>query len=154
MSEAVHYETLEEEANHVIAESRMVLPGVQTILGFQLMAVFNQRFELFSRNEQILHFTAFFLTAAAMGLIMAPAAYHRQAERRWVSRRFVSTASRLLTISMVPFLTGICLDTFLVGRLIFDSRETSIMATMVLFLFLAGIWFGLPFLVRNRPVRR
>ena len=28
----------------------MLLPGVQTFLGFQLMAVFNQRFELFTHR--------------------------------------------------------------------------------------------------------
>jgi len=41
----VHRETLEEEATHVTDEARMLLPGVQTVLGFQLIAVFNQRFQ-------------------------------------------------------------------------------------------------------------
>jgi hypothetical protein len=37
-------ESLEDEATHATDEARMVLPGVQAILGFQLVAVFNQRF--------------------------------------------------------------------------------------------------------------
>jgi inorganic pyrophosphatase len=44
----VHRESLEEASTHVGGEARMLLPGVQTILGFQLMAVFNQRFEQFT----------------------------------------------------------------------------------------------------------
>ena len=55
--------------------------------GFQLVAVFNQRFVLFSPGEQLLHFAAFLLIALAMGLIMTPAAYHRQVERTTASRR-------------------------------------------------------------------
>lgn len=150
MREAVHHDTLEEEVHHVISEARMVLPGVQTILGFQLMAVFNQRFELFARGEQILHLGAFLLTATAMGLIMAPAAYHRQVERDCVSRSFANMASRLLTVSMVPFLTGICLDTYLVGRLIFDSRKMALATAGGIFLILAGLWFALPLIARQR----
>ena len=59
----------------------MLLPGVQAVLGFQLVAVTNQRFVLFTSVEQALYLAAFLLLALAMGLIMAPAAYHRQAER-------------------------------------------------------------------------
>jgi hypothetical protein len=51
----VHRETLEEEATHVTDEARMVLPGVQAVLGFQLIAVFNQRFQELSAGEQLLH---------------------------------------------------------------------------------------------------
>ena len=38
--EHVHRETLEQEATHATDEARMVLPGVQAVLGFQLIAVF------------------------------------------------------------------------------------------------------------------
>ena len=64
----VHRETLEEEATHVTDEARMVLPGVQAVLGFQLIAVFNQRFQELSAGEQLLHLAAFLLMALAMGI--------------------------------------------------------------------------------------
>jgi hypothetical protein len=70
----IHVETLEEEATHATDEARMVLPGVQAVLGFQLVALFNQRFELLSPAEQVLHLAAFLLVALAMGLLMTPAA--------------------------------------------------------------------------------
>ena len=74
-SNHTHRESLEEQLRNLITEARIVLPGVQAILGFQLIAVFNERFahEL-TRAEQILHVTAFFLIAVAIGLIMTPAA--------------------------------------------------------------------------------
>ena len=100
----VHRETLEEEATHVTDEARMVLPGVQAVLGFQLIAVFNQRFEELSAGEQLLHLAAFLLMALAMGLLMTPAAYHRQVERGRVSRRFIDLSSTLLTLAMLPLI--------------------------------------------------
>jgi Family of unknown function (DUF6328) len=108
--EDIHREDLEEEATHATDEARMVLPGVQAIMGFQLIAVFNQRFESLSSNEQLLHLAAFFLITIAMGLIMAPAAYHRQVERGRVTRRFVDLASALLTLALVPLMIGLALD--------------------------------------------
>ena len=64
-------ESLEEEVDHIIEEIRMVLPGIQALFGFQLIAVFNQRFsELLPRTGQVLHLAALILVAAAKGLIM------------------------------------------------------------------------------------
>src|SRR3954469_13094151 len=108
MAEETHWESLEEQASNAESEARMLLPGVQTILGFQLMAVFNQRFEQFSGAEQTMHFVSFLLLGLTMGLMMAPAAYHRQAERCVVTERFVKLSSWLLTLSMFPFMTGVC----------------------------------------------
>ena len=53
-------------------------PRIGFILGFQLIAVFNQRFVEFDADRQVLHLVAFLLVAAATGLLMAPAAYHRR----------------------------------------------------------------------------
>jgi hypothetical protein len=36
---------LAEAATYLLDECRMVLPGIQALFGFQLIAVFNQRFE-------------------------------------------------------------------------------------------------------------
>jgi hypothetical protein len=154
MSSEIHRETLEEEATHVLEEARMMLPGVQAILGFQLIAAFNERFTQFERPEQILHFIAFLLVALAMGLVMAPAAYHRQAERGVVSRRFVVLASALLTFAMPPFIVGICLDAYLVGLLVLSDRIAGVIAAGILFIVLTGLWFAMPALAgrRNRRV--
>jgi Family of unknown function (DUF6328) len=148
----IHRESLEEASTHVGGEARMLLPGVQTILGFQLMAVFNQRFELFTHHEQVLHFAAFLLVALTMGLLMAPAAFHRQAEPRTVTDRFVRLSSMLLTISMVPFTAGVCLDTYLIGRMILQHAGFALLAAAAMLLVLAALWFVLP-LVAGRPRR-
>jgi hypothetical protein len=37
----VRSEPLDQEANHILEESRMVLPGIQALFGFQLIAIYN-----------------------------------------------------------------------------------------------------------------
>ena len=148
VQEHVHHETLEEEATHATDEARMVLPGVQAVLGFQLVAVFNQRFELFAPGEQVVHLAAFLLVALAMGLLMTPAAYHRQVGRGKVSRRFVDLASTLLTIAMVPLIAGICLDTYLIAWLILAERTAAAGVAGVVAIVLASLWFIFPALHR------
>jgi cytochrome bd-type quinol oxidase subunit 2 len=127
------------------------LPGVQTFLGFQLMSVFNQRFELFDRHEQLLHYAAFLMVAVTMGLMMAPAAYLRQAERDRISRRFVDMSSWMLSLAMLPFIAGVCLDTYLLGRLIIGgARLPALLATLGLCVVLTELWFVWPGLHRRR----
>jgi hypothetical protein len=150
--EAVHKENLEQEATHATDEARMVLPGVQAIMGFQLIAVFNQRFESLSLGEQILHLVAFALITLAMGLIMTPAAYHRQAERGCVTRRFVDLASLMLSLALLPLMLGIALDTYLLVKMVTHVRAPAIVGALLMVLILGGLWFGLPSLLgRRRP---
>ena len=154
--EDLHEELLEEEATHATDEARMVLPGVQAILGFQLIAVFNQRFQELTEDRQILHLVAFLLLAAAMGLIMTPAAYHRQAERGCITRRFVDLASFLLTVSLIPLAVGIAIDAYLLVWLVLGKDVPSVIIAASVLAFLAGLWFVLPRLlsrgVQTKPL--
>ena len=144
----IHQQTLEEASTQVGGEARMLLPGVQTLMGFQLMAVFNQRFEQFTFAEQVAHFVAFLLVTLTMGLLMAPAAYHRQAERCMVTERFVKMSSALLTLAMIPFTAGVCLDTYLVGKMILKDPTPSWLAALGMLVVPVGLWFVLPRAVR------
>ena len=65
--------------------------------------------------------------ALAMGLVMAPAAYHRQAERGSVSRHFVDLSSALLTLALLPLIAGLGLDTYLIARLILVDEEVAML---------------------------
>ncbi len=148
----VHRESLEEEATHATDEARMVLPGVQAIMGFQLIAVFNERFGGLNQDEKIIHLGAFFLVTLAMGLIMAPAAYHRQAERGRVTRRFVDLASLLLCLALMPLAAGLALDAFILVRLAGGSGGVAAGCAAAVAAVLAGLWFLLPAAGRRRSL--
>jgi hypothetical protein len=88
---------LSRSAEFLLAECRMVLPGIQALFGFQLIAVFNSSFsQVLDPFEQKLHLCALFLTAMAIAFVITPAAYHRQTSSSKVTREFIKLASRLL----------------------------------------------------------
>jgi hypothetical protein len=87
-------------ASHILEECRMVLPGIQALFGFQLVAVFNTTFWELPTASRIIHLFAIGLVAIAVALVMTPAAYHRVALRTAVSKSFVELSSTLLLCSM------------------------------------------------------
>jgi hypothetical protein len=150
----VERESLGKEALHVLEEARMVLPGIQALFGFQLIAVFNQRFAAdLPFSQQVIHLIALLLTAISAALIMTPAAYHRQAERGRVSRYFIRLASRLLTLAMAPLMAGICLDAFVVAHLILRDFLAAAFVAAGLFCLFSGLWFVFPSLRGHRAQR-
>lgn len=78
--------SLSKAAQYLLEECRMVLPGIQALFGFQLVAVFSQGFsEKLTRPEQVVHFVAITLIAIAVAIIMTPAALHRGTGSRKVT---------------------------------------------------------------------
>jgi hypothetical protein len=141
----VERESLSRDVDHLLEECRMVLPGVQALFGFQLVAVFSyQFFERLGTTEHILHLGALFLTAVAAAMLMAPAAYHRQAEPGQVSDRFVGYASMLLTWAMVPVMLGLSIDMYVITMAMFRSMEASLAVASALLVICATLWFVMP----------
>jgi hypothetical protein len=142
--------SLNDAATHVLEECRTVVPGMQALFGFQLIAVFSAAFkEQLSPAERMLHLVAIVLVTIALVLVMAPTAVHRQTEPEAISRRFITISSRLLMASMIPLAIGICLDVYIVARVIVDSRGVAgIVAASLLAIFIV-FWLLLPRAVRR-----
>jgi len=135
---------LAQAATFLIEECRMVLPGVQAIFGFQLIAVFNQRFaEDLPEPAQWLHFGSLTLVALAAALVMTPAALHRITGVQHVTRAFLDRSSTLLLASMWILAVGLACDYFVVGWLIFESALPAV-AAAVLLAILSILWYFYP----------
>ena len=141
-------EELDKRAQNAIEEARMVLPGIQALFGFQLIAVFNQLFPQIPAGQQLLHYWALLLVGAAIGLIMAPAAYHRIAEQHSVSRFFIQLASFMIAVSMLPLLTALCFEIYILGHLVLDNDQASFWIAVAMAAFLAALWYVMPFTAR------
>jgi len=143
--------SLPETLTHVLDECRMVLPGIQALFGFQMIAVFNNGFaEKLSESQQKLHIFAIVLVVLAIGMLMAPAALHREAEPRQASSRFIFVSSRLLVSAMVPLAAAICIDVYLVTTMVWHDPLAGAIASIALFVFLIAIWFVFPRWYRGR----
>ncbi len=121
----------------------MILPGIQALFGFQLIAVFSPGFgQKLSLAQQRLHVVAIGLVVLGIALVMAPAALHRQ-DPREVTATFIRVSTRLLLSSMAPLAASICLECYLVGAVVVGARAGAIMAA-AFFAGFIGLWFVLP----------
>ena len=136
---------LEKSLKHLLEECRMVLPGIQAIFGFQLVAVVEPPFwQIFSGPEQVAHFVALALMTLAMGLVLAPAAYHRLAEPDSVTRGFLMAASHVMNVAMGFLLGGIVVDVYLIARVILKGPFPAALSAGALAAILAILWFFWP----------
>jgi Family of unknown function (DUF6328) len=136
--------SLKEEARMIHEEARTVLPGIQALFGFQLIAVFNRPFFDLAAADRVVHLVALLMVATAIGLIMAPAAYHRLSEPGVISRRWIGLASRDIAWAMVALMLAIGLDVYLVALMI--ARWTLLAAVLGVAAgaTLGWLWFAVP----------
>ena len=135
---------LEKAAEYLLVECRTIVPGIQALFGFQLVSVFSQRFaEQLSPREQELHLLAIILVVIAMALIMTPAAYHREMGGREVTSTFLAVSTKLVVASMIPLALALCIDFYLVARVILNSFIVPVLA-VILFTICMTLWFVLP----------
>jgi len=146
-------QSLKDAVEQWMAEARMVLPGIQALLGFQLIAVFNSRFTTaLSSDQQHLHLAAIRCVALAIALIMTPAAFHRQTDPGRVTPRLLRVSTVLVNLALAPLALGLSIDVYLVGFAITERHGVSLAIASAVAGTLVGLWYVFPSL--NRPRRR
>jgi hypothetical protein len=141
---------LETKIKQVLTEARVVLPGAQALLGFQLAAMLMDAFEKLPRTSQYVHLASLGLMAACIVLLMAPAAFHRIVERGEDTERLHRFSSAMVLGAMVPLALGIAGDFYVVLAKVLESTSLAIVFAVVSLVFFFGLWFGLTFAVRWR----
>jgi len=133
---------LKDRIDQALTEARVVLPGVQAFLAFQLTTMFMDSFEKLPNALKYLHVGSLMLTALTMILLMTPAAYHRVAESGEDSERVHDIASGFLLGAMLLLPLGICGDVFIVFQKVSGSAGFAAAASSVVLIFFYGLWFG------------
>jgi len=141
----IHRLSLDKAAEQLLEECRMVLPGVQALFGFQLIAVFNAGFtDKLTRPEQLSHLAAILCVVVSIALLMAPAAIHRRREPYSVSTAFISLSSSLLRAGMAPLAAATVIDVYLVARILTGNIPAGAVVAGVCLLVFVGLWVALP----------
>lgn len=143
-------ESLKDEARTIHEEARMVLPGIQALFGFQLIAVFNRSFFDLDEFDRMLHLGSLILVAVSIGLIMAPAAYHRLAETGRVSTRWIKLASLYIASAMATLMIAVGLDIYIVSVMIVNSPAIAAALGALTACFLGWLWFAVPLMRKSR----
>ena len=146
----IEKEDLEDATRTALLQGRMILPGVQTLFGFQLAVVFTEPFLKMERWFQMLHLGALLCIAVAIGLVIMPAAYHRQVEPGYVSKHLLDLINRMLLVALVPLMLALSVETYLLLMFLFDTWTIAIALSCGLFVMFALMWFVFPTWERAR----
>lgn len=126
----------------VFIECRVVLPGAQALLGFQLIIMWMTAFYKIPQWWKVLHLASLTAIGICTVLLMTPAAYHRIVEQGENSELLHHITAQLLLSAMVFLGLGISGDFYLACRLtgLSNALSTAISATLLGFFY--GTWFG------------
>jgi Family of unknown function (DUF6328) len=147
---------LHQKIDAMLTEARIILPGAQALLGFQLAIVLTEAFEKLESAVKSLHGIALLLVCLSVLLLMSPAAYHRIVYGGQDSAQFHKVGSWLVTLSTVPLALGLAADVFVVATKIWPSTSVPVMAAVFSLVFLVVCWHFVPLVARamKKPALR
>ena len=133
----------------VLIECRVVLPGAQALLGFQLIIMWMTEFYKIPQLWKVLHLASLIAVAISTILLVTPAAYHRIVEQGEDSEMLHHITARLLLGAMFFLALGICGDFYVTCRLTGISMPVSTALSVSLLTFFYAAWFGYTFWKRS-----
>jgi len=139
--------------DQMLTEARVILPGAQATLGFQLIVVMTDAFEQLPQPLQHLHLLALGLDTLSVLLLISPAAAHRLAFHGDDDDRFHRLGSILVGTALAPLALAISADVFICAWKLVDSAAVAAGAAAITLALTGYCWFGWPWFVRSRTAR-
>jgi uncharacterized protein DUF6328 len=139
---------LPQKIDQMLTEARVILPGAQALLGFQLSVVLTQSFETLPSASKIVHAVALGLVALCTILLMTPVAYHRIVYSGEASKSLLALGSRFLVAATLALALGLSADVYVVIAKITQSTIIGIAIGGATLLMLLGLWHVSPLLLR------
>jgi hypothetical protein len=140
---------LSSKVEQTLTEARVIIPGAQALLGFQLIAILTESFERLAPSSKLIHGIGLCCVALSVILLMTPAALHRLSFGGDESPQFLRIASLFITAATVPLAAGLACDLYVVGEKIMQSTLLAAAAAAGMFVVNAGLWYGYPLLRRG-----
>jgi hypothetical protein len=139
---------LSAKIDQMLTEARVVAPGAQALLAFQLTVTLTRSFEQLPASSQLLHAAALCCVALAVILLMTPAALHRISFGGEDTPLFFRMGSRFVVAATVPLAVGIAADLYVATAKTSQSAGLGAVLAVVAFGALVGLWYGLPVALR------
>lgn len=141
---------LSDRIDFVLTEARVVLPGVQALLGFQLIVVLTDAFTELPATATFLHLAALASVAISAVLLIAPASHHRIVYRGDDSPDFPPIASAYLLAATVFLALGMGADCYVIVVQVSRSESWAVAAGILTALTALGFWHIGPLIARLR----
>src|SRR5262249_2644529 len=132
----------------MLTEARVILPGAQALLGFQLVIVFSSTFEKLPASSRLVHGLALLALALTVVLLVTPPALHRIVWAGEESETVVRTGSRITIVALLPLALGMAGDAYVVLARMTGMTSGAVIAAAIVLLLLLGLWYGWPLAAR------
>ena len=134
----------------MLTEARVVLPGAQALLGFQLAAMMTKAFDSLPSTARVLHLLALLSLALSTILLIAPAALHRVAFKGQEDPRLLRIGSAIIAAALLPLSCAICIDLWIAMTRLWHLNGASLGVSMSALGLLLGLWYLWPLYLRHR----
>jgi hypothetical protein len=141
--------SLDVRVEQMLTEARVMLPGAQALLGFQLAILLTQGFEGLSEISKIVHTFALCCVALTVILLMTPASIHRIGYGGENTERFLRVGSRLVIAAAIPLAAGIAGDIYVAVSKALNWPQAGTLVAIATAALLAGMWIIYPFWLRR-----
>ena len=141
---------LHSRIEQMLTEARVILPGAQALLGFQLAIVLTDTFEKLTTIARDLHTAALLCVALSIALLIAPAAIHRIVWAGEDSEGMLRTGSRLTVFALLPLAFGIAGDCYVVLTRMLSSTTLAVSASSIVLCCLLSLWIVWPVMERRQ----
>jgi hypothetical protein len=141
---------LETQVDQLLTEARVIIPGVQALLGFQLTVTLTQAFAQLPPEAKLAHIAALCCMGLAVILVMAPASVHRIAFSGQDHPDFLTIGSVFVIAAPLPLALGIALDAYVAAGRALSSQTAALILALVSLAVLLGFWYVFPFWRRVR----
>ena len=142
-------EKIDRKLKLALDETRLLILGVQIVLGFEFQGIFQDAFESLSASSKGISLVSLCLIVLSVILLIAPSMQHRMVERGQATPRLIAVTNKLAGLALLPLTAGLALSTYVVTDRVFGS---SLAAGVAAFLGVAAafFWFGLELIIGRR----
>jgi hypothetical protein len=134
----------------MLTEARVIIPGCQALLGFQLIAMLTHAFDELPEHAKVMHAVGLCCVTVSTILLVTPAALHRQSFGGDDSALFLRLGSGFVVTAALPLALGIAADVYVVFVKVTHSIAITLAASLALLLAMLSLWFLYPIWLRAR----
>jgi Family of unknown function (DUF6328) len=132
-------------------EGRMLVLGVQVLLGFQYSWVFQKDFDQLPRSSQYLQAIGLGLLLVTLALLTSNAPYHQIAARGRATGDVLRFITATIALALLPLSLGLAIDAYITTEKVAGQVAGLLMGAAV-FLVALFFWYGLEVMQKSRHV--
>ena len=136
--------SLKSKIEQMLTEARVIIPGGQALLGFQLIATLTKAFNELPATFKYIHCAGLCAVALSVVLLMTPAAVHRIGFHGEDDPDFFRIGSQLVIAASIPLAVGISADVAVVLFKTTDNAGEAMAAGIATLFAVLGFWLAYP----------